>query len=91
MQHVFRVKKLGWSNEREVICFDSDEYTASEAKALFKEYRGVTQKGYPYTGYEYNGERFYEVNYLGEFKNAEVPKNDENFFELLLERARSNN
>lgn len=34
MKHVFKATKLGW--EKEGIGFDSDDYTAQEAKDEFK-------------------------------------------------------
>lgn len=51
MRHVFKATKLGWESEKEGVWFDSDQYSAEEAKAEFKPYEGVTQRGYPYTGY----------------------------------------
>lgn len=56
MRHVFKAKKLGWGDDKtEGIWFDADEYTKEEAEAEFKPYQGVTQRGYDYTGYEYDG------------------------------------
>ena len=46
MKHVFKATKLGWEKEKEGIWFDSDDYTAQEAKDEFKPYAGTTQRGY---------------------------------------------
>ena len=42
MKHVFKAAKLGWEKEKEGIWFDSDDYTAQEAKDEFKPYEGTT-------------------------------------------------
>lgn len=56
MRHVFKGKKLGWGDDKtEGVWFDADHYTKEEAEAEFKPYQGVTQRGYDYTGYEYDG------------------------------------
>lgn len=85
MKHVFKATKLGWEKEKEGIWFDSDDYTAQEAKDEFKPYAGTTQRGYSYTGYEYDGQKYHDVTYLGEFEDDEVPHND---LELLDYRLR---
>ena len=69
MKHVFKATKLGWEKEKEGIWFDSDDYTAQEAKDEFKPYEGTTQRGYSYTGYEYDGQKYHDVTYLGEFED----------------------
>ena len=56
MRHVFKAQKLGYGDDKtEGVWFDADDYTKEEAEAEFKPYQGVTQKGYDYTGYEYDG------------------------------------
>ena len=67
MRHVFRATKIGWAKEQECVWFDSDHYTKEEAEAEFKPYEATTQRGYPYTGYEYDGQKYHDVTYLGEF------------------------
>ena len=37
MKHVFKATKLGWEKEKEGIWFDSDDYTAQEAKDEFED------------------------------------------------------
>ena len=86
MKHVFRAKKMGWAEEREGIWFDADKYSEEEAKAEFKEFQGTSQKGHPYTGYEFSGQKYYEVTYLGEFEDDEVPHNDGELIDVLLKR-----
>lgn len=88
MRHVFRATKLGWDGEQEGIWFDSDVFTAEEAKAEFKPYSGRTQKGYPYTGYEYDGQKYYDVTYLGEYEDDKMPRNNEEYIDSLIERLK---
>lgn len=73
MRHVFRGTKLGWAKEQEGIWFDSDEYTREEAEAQFEPYAGTTQDGYPYTGYEFDGQKYHDVTYVGEFDDDNMP------------------
>lgn len=87
-RHVFRATKLGWDHEQEGVWFDSDHYSEEEARAEFKEYQGTTQRGYPYTGYEYDGQKFHDFQYLGEYEEDEMPQNDEDYIDSLLKRNR---
>ncbi len=75
MRHVFIALKMGWKGEREVIWFDSYLYTLEQARAQFKAFRGVTQRGYDYTGYEFAGEKYHDYQYLGEFEDEDMPQN----------------
>ena len=61
MRHVFKATKMGWGKEKEGIYFDAKYYTKEEAMAEFKPFQGTTQKGYPYTGYEYDGQKYHDV------------------------------
>lgn len=88
MRHVFRATKIGWNKEQEGIYFDSADYSAEEAKAQFRPYRGTTKNGYPYTGYEHDGQRYHDVTYLGEFENNKMPHNDRDYIKSLLNRNR---
>ena len=72
MKHVFKATKLGWEKEKEGIWFDSDDYTAQEAKDEFKPYEGTTQRGYSYTGYEYDGQKYHDA------KNERISGNEGN-------------
>lgn len=74
------------ANEKEGIWFDSDEYTAEDAKQEFKDYQGITNKGYPYTGHEYNGQKYHDITYLGEFEDDELPHNDSELLDILLKK-----
>ncbi len=85
MRHVFKAKKIGWAEEEEGVWFDSDTYTKEEAEAQFKPYQGVTQRGYDYTGYEYDGQKYHHVNYLGEFEDDAMPKNDDEYLDNLFQ------
>lgn len=88
MRHVFRATKLGWDKEREGIWFDSDDYTREEAEAEFKTYEGTIQRGYPYTGYEYDGEKYHDVTYLGEFEDDDMPTSDSDYIDKKLKRKK---
>lgn len=70
--------------------FDSSTFTAEEAKQEFKEYHGTTDRGYPYTGYEYDGQKYHDVTYLGEFEDDELPHNDIELMDILIKRQQKN-
>ena len=81
MRHVFKAQKLGYGDDKtEGVWFDADDYTKEEAEAEFRPYQGVTQKGYDYTGYEYDGERCHHYTYLGEFEDNDMPTSDANLW-----------
>ena len=84
MKHLFKATKLGWAQEREGVWFDTSEYTKEEAKSQFKRYDGITQKGYPYTGFEYDGQKYHDVTYLGEFEDDHLPKSDGELTYMIL-------
>lgn len=86
MKHIFKATKLGWEQEKEAIWFDSDVYSEEEAKAEIHKYHGTTLMGYPYTGYEYDGQKYHDVTYLGEFEDDEVPHNDSELLEIRSKR-----
>lgn len=88
MRHVFKATKLGWGKEKEGVWFDADHYTEEEARAEFKPYQGTTRKGYPYTGYEYDGEKYHDVTYLGQFEDDEMPHSDIDLLDSLLKRKK---
>lgn len=90
MKHLFKATKMGWANEKEGIWFDSDEYTAEDAKQEFKEYQGITNRGYPYTGYEYDRQKYHDITYLGEFEDDELPHNDSELLDILLKKHKEN-
>ena len=84
MRHVFRATRMGWDQEQDGVWFDSDYYTKDEAEAQFKPYPGVTDRGYPYTGYEYDGVKYHHYAYLGEYEDDEMPHNDTEFYRSIL-------
>ena len=81
MRHVFRAQKMGWEEEKEGVWFDSDHYTKEEAEAEFKPFYGETDRGYPYTGYEFDGVKYHHYDYLGEFEDDAMPRNNQELFE----------
>ena len=75
-RHVFRCVHQGWDSRTEGIWFDADYYTEGEARAQFVEvekYTDKNNKSYSYTAYEYQGELFYEVEYMGVFDEDNMP------------------
>ena len=88
MKHLFKATKMGWAKEKEAIWFDSDFFTAEEARAQFKEFKGTTDRGYPYTGYEYDGQKYHDIHYLGEFEDDELPRNDIESMDIFLKKHR---
>ena len=84
MKHLFRATKPGWAQEQEGVWFDTNEYTKEEAKSQFKRYEGTTQKGYPYTGFEYDGQKYHDVTYLGEFEDDKLPKDTNGLIDMIL-------
>ena len=59
-------------------------YTKEEAMAEFKPFQGTTQKGYPYTGYEYGGQKYHDVAYVGEFEDNKMPHSDIELMDALI-------
>lgn len=88
MRHVFKATKLGWDEEKEGIWFDSDVYSEEEAKAQFQPYEGTTQRGYSYIGYEYDGQKYHDVTYLGEYEDDDMPRNDRDYYDSLQKRQK---
>lgn len=88
MKHLFKATKLGWGKEKEGVWFDSDAYSEEEARAEFREYESTTQNGYPYKGYEYDGQKYHDVTYLGEFEDDEMPENDTQLWSIFSRRGR---
>ena len=88
MKHLFLATKIGWAKEQEGIWFDSYQYTREEAEAQIKPYQSIDQRGFPYTGYEYDGEKYYDYKYLGEFPDNEMPKNDHELWNYLLQKEK---
>lgn len=86
MKHVFRATKIGWDQEQEGIWFDSDQYTKEEAEAEFKPYEGTTQRGYQYTGYEFDDQKYHDVTYLGEYEDDNIPKKNDEYIQNILDK-----
>lgn len=84
MKHLFRATKMGWDKEQDGVWFDSDYYTKEKAEAEFKPFEGITANGYPYIGYEYDGQKYHHVDYLGEFEDDKMPKNNKEYFDSLI-------
>lgn len=88
MKHLFRATKLGWGKDQEGVWFDSDQYSKEEAEKEFKPYEGTTQRGYPYTGYEFDGQKYHDVTYLGEFEDDDLPRNNTEYIDKILKRKK---
>jgi hypothetical protein len=76
MRHVFKATGMGWTPDREGIWFDADHYTKEGAEAQFKLVEKISKEGWPYTAYEYEGDTFRYVQYLGLFDDDGMPNND---------------
>ena len=84
MRHVFKATKLGWDREQDGIWFDSSKYTADEARDQFRTYQATTRDGYSYTGYEYEGEKYHDITYVGEYEDDEMPANADEVMRHML-------
>ena len=73
LNHVFRAQKQGWEKEYDGIWFDSSCYTREQAASEIKPFQALTQRGYPYTGYEFDGQKYYNYIYLGLFESDKMP------------------
>lgn len=80
MKHVFRATRIGYPKSQDGVWFDAAMYTLKEAIAMFRPYRATTQKGYPYTGYEYDGVKYHDFMYLGEFEDDSLPRSNDDLF-----------
>ncbi len=89
MRHVFRATLIGWDKEQDFVWFDSNQYTKEEAEAQFKPYQGITQKGYPYTGYEFDGQKYHDFYYLGEYEDDDMPKSNLDYVDRLINKMKS--
>lgn len=88
MKHLFKATKMGWKEEKEGVWFNSDDYSKEEAEAEFKPFQGTTERGYPYTGYERDGQKYHDVTYLGEFKDDELPHSDTEYVDTILRKKK---
>ena len=85
MRYVFKCIHQGWDAETEGIWFDAEDFTLDEAWKQFKEVKRQTllDNGHwvDYTAYEYEGELFYKVFYLGLFEDDNMPMSDYDLWE----------
>lgn len=44
----------------------------------------MTKDGYPYTGYEFEGEKYHDVTYVGEYEDDEMPTNNDDIIAHML-------
>jgi hypothetical protein len=84
MKHVFTANQIGWNKDKEIVWFDSSLYTLEEAIAQFKPFQGISKKGYPYTGYEFEGQKYHDYHYLGELGDDEMPRDASDILGLVL-------
>ena len=47
-------------------------------------YQAMTKDGYPYTGYEFEGEKYHDVTYVGEYEDDEMPTNNDDIIAHML-------
>ena len=79
---------MGWDEEREGVWFDADEYSEEEAQKQFKPFKGITDRGFPYTGYEFDGQKYHDFQFLGTFEDDEMPKSDKEWHSILLKKLK---
>ena len=86
MNHVFIATKIGWKEEQEIVYFDSTYYTKEEAESQFVPYEGITERGYPYTGFEFDGQKYHHFKYIGEFEDDNMPHSIDDICDYNLGR-----
>ena len=91
MKHLFLATKMGWEREQEGVWLDSNVYTKEQAQAQFKPVKDYTKDGYPYTRYEYDGQIYHDVTYLGEFEDEQLPQNDSELLKHLISKLKETN
>ena len=77
MRYLFRATRIGFPRAQDGIWFDVAKYTLKEAVAQFKPYKATTQKGFPYTGYEYDGVKYHDFTYLGKYADNKMPRSND--------------
>ncbi len=87
MKHLFRGTVMGFEKKQEGIYFDADNYSQKEADEQFKRYRGVNSRGYGYTGFEFDGQKYHDVAYLGLFEDDKLPHNNNELMDYLEQRG----
>ena len=85
LRHAFRVRRFGRGDS--IIWFDAADFTREEAEAEFRPFHGVTRRGEPCTGYEYNGVIYRGFTYLGEFEDGQRPRNDRSILDFIFRRS----
>lgn len=88
MKHLFIATKLGWDEEKDAVWFDTEHYSKEAAYAQFKPFQGIKQKRYEYTAYEYDGQKYHDVTYLGEFEDNQLPHNTSELIDIILKRGK---
>lgn len=81
---------MGWKKEQEGVWFDADLFTEKTAFEQFDKIQDTDQRGFPYTKYVYQGREYYDVVYLGLFKNDEMPHIASEYMDYLV-KAKQNN
>lgn len=75
-KHVFKATKMGWSGDADCVWFDADLYSKEEAYAQFTPVQKESLKNnrwVTYTAYEYDGETYHHIQYMGIFDEDEMP------------------
>lgn len=72
MRHVFKLIGMGWNPTKEGIWFDADLYSKEKAEAQFVPVKKMSGNG-PYTAYEYQGQIYRYVHYLGLYEDDNMP------------------
>lgn len=78
MRHVFRADVKDQDGVWDGVWFETDEYTRDSAKALFKR----RDDG---DGFDYYGESYSDVAYLGVFRDDQMPQTDSDCVQALID------
>lgn len=78
MRHVFRADVKDQDGVWDGIWFETDEYTRDSAEALFKR----RDDG---NGFDYYGESYSDVAYLGVFRDDQMPQTDSDCVQALID------
>ena len=67
--HVISAKNIGWEDDLgdgtyDYYFFPTSKYSNSDVVSLFMPVQKTTQRGYPYTAYEYQGKTYFEIIHM---------------------------
>ena len=78
MRHVFRADVKDQDGVWDGVWFETDEYTRDSAEALF-------ERRDDESGFDYYGESYSDVTYLGVFRDDQMPQTDSDCVQALID------